>query len=233
MSDPGRHDDQDATARTTDLRTARSAGLLAPAVLADALISSDTAYAWASMLDALADGANYADLAIDLVGPALSEVGARWAERRITVAQEHLATVNATALLGRAFLQADVAVANGRKAVFACVQGNHHALGVRILSDSFALAGWDVRSLGANVPTDDLIEFVRSEAPDVVGLSLSHPDQADAARAVTAAVRAAAKDRSPIVVVGGYPFVSGALTAVDVGADAAYQDVRSAVDALG
>jgi methanogenic corrinoid protein MtbC1 len=136
-------------------------------------------------------------------------------------------------LLGRAFMSADVAPANGRKAVFACVAGNHHALGVRILSDAFALAGWEVRALGANVPTDDLIDFVRAEAPDLVGLSLSDADQAAAARTVGAGVRAPGAGASPAVVVGGFPFVSGTLTAADVGADAAHMDARSALDALG
>ena len=155
----------------------------------------------------------------------------RWAERRITVAQEHLATANATMLLGRVFMDANAATPNGRKAVFACVSGNHHALGVRILSDAFALAGWEVRSLGANVPTDDLIDFVRAEAPDLVGLSVSNAEQADAARAAIAAVRRSGDKACPIVV-GGFPFVSGALTAADVGADAAHADARSALDAL-
>ncbi len=207
--------------------------LLAAPVFADALVSGDTKDAWSALRTALVDGASYADVAADVVGPALVEVGTRWAERQITVAQEHLATANATMLLSQVFLDADVAAPNGRKAVFACVAGNHHALGVRILSDAFAIAGWEVRSLGANVPTDDLIDFVRTEAPDVIGLSLSDAEQAGAARAVAAAARASDRNPTPLVVVGGFPFVSGALTAADVDADAAHADVRSAVDALG
>jgi methanogenic corrinoid protein MtbC1 len=233
MNDPAQRHPPDRFERTAVLGPARSQELLAPSALADALVTNDTAGAWSALRAALAAGASYTDVATDVVGPALVEVGARWAARRITVAQEHLATANATTLLGRAFLEADVAAPNGRTAVFACVAGNHHALGVRILSDAFALAGWDVRSLGANVPTDDLIAFVRGEAPDVVGLSLSHADQAATARAVATEVRAPGGGPTPFVVVGGFPFVSGALTAADVGADAAHTDARSALDALG
>lgn len=214
-------------------RAEGSARELAPAILADALVSDDTAVAWESLRERLAAGDAYADVATDVIAPALVEVGRRWAERRITVAQEHLATANATQLLGRAFMGARVAAPTGRKAVFACVAGNHHAVGVRILSDAFALAGWEVRSLGANVPTADVIDFVRTEAPDLVGLSLSDAAQADAAREVATAVRAAGTGTAPTVVVGGFPFVNGALTAADVGADAAHSDVRSALDALG
>ncbi len=231
MNEPARGTDLDPDARAR--AAVGSAELLEAPRLADALVSGDTSDAWSALRTALVGGARYADVATDVLGPALVEVGARWAERRITVAQEHLATANATMLLGHAFLDAEVAAPNGRKAVFACVAGNHHALGVRILSDAFAIEGWDVRSLGANVPTDDLIAFVRAEAPDVVGLSLSDVEQADAARAVAAAARASEGHPSPVVVVGGFPFVHGALTAADVDADAAHVDVRSAIDALG
>ncbi len=233
MTDPKRGNDVDPVLFPTARGADRSSESLTAPLLADALVSGDTADAWAVLRASLADGATYADVATDLVGPALAEVGARWAAHRITVAQEHLATANATMLLGRAFMGVDVAAPNGRKAVFACVAGNHHALGVRILSDAFALAGWEVRSLGANVPTDDLIDFLRAEAPDVVGLSLSDAEQAGVARSVAAAVRASGGGRAPAIVVGGFPFMTGALTAADVGADRAHVDARSALDALG
>lgn len=233
MTAPVRGNDVDPALFPTPPGTVGSSGSLTAPMLADALVSGDTAGAWSALHATLADGASYTDVATYVVGPALVEVGARWADHRITVAQEHLATANATMLLGQAFMGSDVAPANGRKAVFACVAGNHHALGVRILSDAFALAGWEVRSLGANVPTDDLIHFVRAEAPDLVGLSLSDADQAAAARIVATGVRAPDTGPAPLVVVGGFPFVSGALTAADVGADAAHADARSALDALG
>lgn len=233
MNDPARGNHVDPALFPKALGTARSSALLAPPLLADALVSGNTADAWSALSATLADGASYTEVATEVVAPALVEVGARWAERRITVAQEHLATANATMLLSQVFRGAHVAAPNGRKAVFACVAGNHHALGVRILSDAFAIEGWDVRSLGANVPTGDLIDFLRAEAPDLVGLSVSHVDQADAARAVAADVRASGSNPSTVIVVGGFPFVSGALTAADVGADAAHSDARSALDALG
>jgi methanogenic corrinoid protein MtbC1 len=233
MTDPARGSEPEHSAIARDPGDVRPEALLAAPRLADALISGATAEAWAAMHAQLVAGASYTDVATDVVGPALVEVGTRWAERRITVAQEHLATVQATTLLGRAFMGAEVAAPNGRKAVFACVAGNHHAVGVRILSDAFALQGWDVRSLGANVPTEDLIDFVRAEAPDLVGLSLSNADQADAARAVATAVRSPTGTAGPLVFVGGFPFVSGELTAADVAADAAHADARSALDALG
>lgn len=233
MNDAALGNDRTPDVRARTLDAVGSAELLAAPELADALVSGDTTDAWSALRTRLVDGATYTEVATDLIGPALVEVGVRWAERQITVAQEHLATANATMLLGRAFMVADVAEPNGRKAVFACVAGNHHALGVRVLSDAFAIAGWEVRSLGANVPTDDLIAFVQGEAPDLVGLSLSDVAQADAARTVIAAVRASTDDPAPVVVVGGFPFVSGALAAADVGADAAPTDARSALDALG
>ena len=44
-----------------------------------------------------------------------------------------------------------------RRVLLACVAGNHHAVGLRMVADAFQLAGWDVQYLGANVPTAALV----------------------------------------------------------------------------
>jgi len=98
-------------------RAARPARPLAPADLADTLLSSDTRGAWFALRGALAVGATYMDVATDLVGPALAEVGARWADRGVTVAQEHLATANARMLFGHVFSGADGAHVDARSAL--------------------------------------------------------------------------------------------------------------------
>jgi methanogenic corrinoid protein MtbC1 len=137
------------------------------------------------------------------------EIGRLWQENRITVAQEHLATAVSQSVLARAYLQAAFAAPVGRKAVFAAVAGNHHILGLRMLSDAFETIGWDVLYLGADVPTADLIRQVDASSPDLLVLTLSLPTHLSVARATLEHLHAELGSRCPAVWVGGLATLIG------------------------
>jgi methanogenic corrinoid protein MtbC1 len=65
------------------------------------MIAGDEAGAWAIVEAALASGAEAADVYLDVLLPALESVGDGWAAGRISVADEHRATVVAQRLIGR------------------------------------------------------------------------------------------------------------------------------------
>lgn len=148
-------------------------------------------------------GTPYPQIAAGWLQPALYEVGRRWQRREITVAQEHLATALCQDLLLRVLAQSPFAEPCGRRAVFAAVEGNRHALGVRIVADTFEMAGWEVHFLGADTPTRDLVAHVGAERPDLVGLSASLPTQLPVLRGAIAALGAELGARRPSVLVGG------------------------------
>jgi len=114
-------------------------------------------------------GASFVDVELHLVQPALYQVGRDWQDNKVTVAQEHLATATAVTLMAQAFPGAAELAADARKVIFACVQGNEHEVGLRIVADAFELNGWNVRFLGANTPSRALVDLVKSWAPDLMG----------------------------------------------------------------
>jgi diguanylate cyclase (GGDEF)-like protein len=57
--------------------------------------------------------------------------------------------------------------------VLACVEGEHHALGLRMAADALAGSGFAVDCLGASVPLKALARMVEDEAIPLVGVSLS------------------------------------------------------------
>jgi len=97
----------------------------------------------------MSSGHTLTEASVCLIQPASYEVGRLWQLNRITVAQEHLMTAVSQNVLARAYTQADFAAPTGRKAMFACVAGNYHSLGLRMLSDAFETIGWDALFLGA------------------------------------------------------------------------------------
>lgn len=148
----------------------------------------------------------YVELATRLFQPSLYRIGELWQQNRVSVAQEHLATAIVQNQLAQLYAAADVGPANGRRAVFACVEGNQHAIGLRMVCDAFELAGWEVQYLGANLPLPALIAQVATLKPHLVGLSASLAEQIPTLRTTILALRAEFDrpgQRCPEILIGG------------------------------
>jgi methanogenic corrinoid protein MtbC1 len=171
----------------------------------------------------------YVRAATHLFQPALYAIGLMWQRNEITVAQEHLATAIAQNIMAQLFAAADFAPPLDRKALFAAVPENQHALGPRMVSDAFELAGWSVHYLGANTPIEALVAQVDTWRPEVVGISASLVQQLSGLKETVDALRAAFGTQCPHILVGGIP-----VNQIDgiwrwTGADAWSQDAEKAV----
>jgi methanogenic corrinoid protein MtbC1 len=143
------------------------------------------------------------DVGISVIQPAMYEIGFLWQRNRITVAQEHMATAITQNVMARLFAEAEFAEPLNRKAIFACVPGNHHSLGLRMVSDAFEVTGWNVQFLGADVPRQDLITQVDHWRPELVGLSISLPGHIKMAREIIQKLRAELGSQCPALLIGG------------------------------
>jgi methanogenic corrinoid protein MtbC1 len=171
--------------------------------LAELLTRGDRAGARRIADQSMRDGATYLDLGVSLYQPALYRVGELWQTNRITVAQEHLATAMVQSALAQAFLDAEIAPPRAKQVVCACVEGNQHSLGLRLVADAFEIAGWDVTYLGASVPTRDLVSLVDAQRPALLALSVSTTFQLSALRGATTTLRGELQSQCPPILVGG------------------------------
>jgi MerR family transcriptional regulator, light-induced transcriptional regulator len=118
-------------------------------------------------------GASVIELQSQVIGAAQDEIGRLWQMNLVTIAQEHMATAISHLTLAALFERAKVAKPVDKKLVMACVEGEHHDLPARLVSDLLEIHGFDVRFLGANVPHDHLAAMVREERPALIGLSVT------------------------------------------------------------
>ena len=170
------------------------------------------------------------DVEQHVIWPALIRIGEQWQANQITVAQEHLATAIVEWVITLGLLCAPPpSTTIGKKVLLACVEGNNHVIGLRMASDAFQLAGWDVQYLGMNVPTRALIRHVADWKPDLVGLSISFPHQLRAVRNVIAQLGEQLGGERPAVMVGGLAINRFGLLADMVGADAGVANAQAAV----
>jgi methanogenic corrinoid protein MtbC1 len=126
-------------------------------------------------------------LYLDVIQAAQHRIGELWQQNLISVAQEHVATAITQVALAELYRGLVCEPPNGRRVVMACVGGELHELGTRVTADFFEMAGFDVRYLGANVPTDSLVGMLREEQPHLLVLSatmslLKEPELVETAR---------------------------------------------------
>lgn len=164
-----------------------------------------------------------------LILPALYDIGEMWQANRATVAQEHMATAIVQSMMTAGLLRSLPPPMIGKRVLLACVEGNHHAIGLRMVSDGFQLAGWDVQFLGANMPTMALVQQVVECRPDLVGLSVSFPQQLRVVKEVIARLDEVLGGGRPPVLIGGLAINRFSQLASAVGADGHSPNAPAAV----
>jgi methanogenic corrinoid protein MtbC1 len=199
----------------------------------DALRAGDRRRALDVLDDARADGLDVRDIYLDVLQPAMRAIGRLWQENELTVAEEHLATAVTQLAMGRLYAECcSGAEPIGRTLLAACVDGERHELGLRMVCDLLEVEGWDARYLGAAVPVESLVAMVTKERPDALALSASTAPRLPELKAMIAAVRAACGDEAPFILAGGRPFLEDAALALRLGADATSADAAGAVALL-
>lgn len=106
--------------------------------------------------------------------PLLRELGTGWAEGRLTIAHEHLASTVIRRTLG-SLLEAVQRPEGAPTLVAATPPGERHEFGAMLAGASAAAVGWRVVYLGADLPSEDIAHAVRQTGARVVLLSLVNP----------------------------------------------------------
>jgi methylmalonyl-CoA mutase cobalamin-binding subunit len=120
------------------------------------------------------------------------------------VAQEKEVSELARDLIADLSLRHARTPADGPAVVAACVEGERHELGLRMVCGLFRAEGWPVHYLGADVAPRFLLEAVQIHRPAVVLLSVKRAQNLHAVKdAVDVLTSGLAPEHPPPVVVGG------------------------------
>ncbi|MEU8818521.1 cobalamin-dependent protein [Actinoplanes sp. NPDC048796] len=164
---------------------------------------------------------------MDLIAGTQARVGELWAANEWTVAREHAATAISERALAAVAARTSVRPTRGSITI-ACVDGEWHALPIRLLAEMLRLDGWRVDFLGANVPGQHLVTHLHQTGPDAVALSCMIATRLPRAHAAITACRAAGIP----VIAGGRGFGPGGRYAQHLGADAWAAGAEEAVRRL-
>ncbi len=189
-----------------------------PAKLAARMVGGDEAGAWGIVENALTSTLDPHEVYLELLAPALERIGIDWEAGRLSVADEHRATVVAGRLIGRLGPRF---ARRGRKrgaVVVAAPSGESHALPGAMLSDLLRGAGFEVVDLGADTPAASMVDSAKHATRLVaVLIGATSPGLDESVRTSVAALRAAGI-QTPVLLGGAA--IATRERAEDLGADA-------------
>ncbi|CAG9620500.1 cobalamin B12-binding domain-containing protein [Sutcliffiella rhizosphaerae] len=145
--------------------------------LSQYLLKKDVVSSWSNVHSFLNQGKNSGFIYDNLFRNAMYQVGDLWEQNTITVADEHLATATCELVLAKYHMEKVSNCLNKHKipprALFFCVEGEEHNLGLKMAASLFEEFGWDVYDLGSNLPVDYAEYSIKKWNPEVVCISIS------------------------------------------------------------
>jgi methanogenic corrinoid protein MtbC1 len=156
------------------------------------------------VLDAERAGVSATTLFLEVLRPALIQVGEYWAAGQLSVYEEKAISEVCRELVADLTVRHAPDYPAGPLVLAACVEGERHELGLRMVNGILRQNGYRVRYLGADVATTFLLDAVASYQPEAVLLSTSGDWSAmSCIDAVDRVMSLAGDSSSPRVFVGG------------------------------
>lgn len=194
--------------------------------LIDPLLAGDEPAAWALIERALAAGRDPEFCYLDMIATAIARIDERRVVGEQDAAGQPLATAVALRLVARLGARFRRPGRSRGSVVFGAPSGERHSLPLTIVADLVRLRGFDVLELGADTPPEAFgAAAARATRLVAIGISVTDPNHADAARASIRAIRDVAP--STPIVVGGQAITNDA-AALELGADTWASDGRGA-----
>ena len=180
-------------------------GELARAYLQSAL-AGDRFAAVQMLVDAVEGGTSIREIYAQVFQPTQREIGRLWQLNQVSVAREHYVTAVTQVAMARLYEHIFAPPTSDRTLVVACVGGELHELGARMVADFFEMDRWNSHYLGANTPNTAIIEAVREANADVLALSATMSFHVGRVAEVIEMLRSDDAIKNTKVLVGGYPF---------------------------
>ena len=176
------------------------------------------------------DGVSVENLYLELLGPVARRLGRMWEDDDCDFSTVTLGVGRLQRLLRElspAFSTEAETPPNGRRALLAQPPQEQHCFGLSMVAEFFRRSGWEVHGGVGGAVTDPAAK-ARSEWFDLAGLSIGSETRLEWLRECIGAIRAASRNRSIAILVGGPVFHAHPEWVSHVGADGTARDGRDA-----
>ena len=143
---------------------------------------------------------NPADFFDKILKPVMYQIGDEWANNKISIATEHVAS-NVAQTLVKIIMDKGTTSGNKKK-IFLCVPvGEEHHLGCDVIETFLTSKGYKVFNMATSIPTESVLHFIEHNKPDLVMVSITLEDNLKAGQRLIKKIK---DDFKGPIVVGGY-----------------------------
>jgi methanogenic corrinoid protein MtbC1 len=143
---------------------------------------------------------NIADFFDRILRPVMAKIGEDWANGKLAIATEHVASNIAQTLVK--IIMDQVSGTGNKKKIMLCVPvGEEHHIGCDVLETYLTIKGFKIFNMGTSIPSESILEFINMKKPDIVLISITIQDNILAGQRLAKKIRE--KSKIPILV-GGY-----------------------------
>lgn len=183
----------------------------------------------ARIMTAAEQGVSIKDIYLHVFQASQYEIGRLWHSKKVSVAQEHYCSAATERIMSQLYANIFSTDRAGRSYVGACVGGELHQIGSRMVADFFEMDGWDTYYMGANTPTPSILQAISDHHADVLGISLSMSFHRSTLEDLIRTVRKSEYAEKLKIIVGGYSFIADPNLWKAVGADGTAENAQEAV----
>ncbi len=135
-----------------------------------------------------------------ILKPVMYKIGDEWATNKISIATEHVAS-NVAQTLVKIIMEQVSANVNKKKILICVPVGEEHHLGCDVLETYLSIKGFKVYNMGASIPTESILSFIKNDKPDVILISITLEDNLGAGQRLVRKL----KDQCSIpILIGGF-----------------------------
>lgn len=134
--------------------------------------------------------------------PVMYQIGEDWANNKISIATEHVASNVAQALV-KIIMDRNKGETTKKKVLICIPQGEEHRLGCDVLETFLSSKGFKVYNMANSLPSESILSFISTNKPDIILVSITLEDNIKAGQRLVKKIG----ELYPIpVFVGGFAF---------------------------
>ncbi len=195
-----------------------------------ALLRGNKNKAGEMIFEELKKGTSVKDIYLHVFQVSQLEVGRLWLLNKISVAKEHYVSAATQMIMSRLYPYIFSTERIGKTFVGACVGGELHEIGIRMVCDFFEMEGWDTYYLGANTPANTILSSINEYKADIIGLSIAMPYNQSLLKDVISKIKKETEDQEIKVLIGGNGISREKINPEISGADGYARDAQKAVE---
>ncbi|NUM37108.1 MAG: cobalamin B12-binding domain-containing protein [Candidatus Brocadiae bacterium] len=166
---------------------------------------------------------------VDIVQHCMQQIGIMWEKGEISVAKEHLATAIVTYVVSIFYTLKPYYQSARGKALVTAAPNELHQLGAWMVADLLELDGWQIRYLGANTPSQELIDMLVSFKPHLLFISVTMPSNVQHAKEIIEKMKQNSILQNIKTIIGGLAISNSPDIWKDIKADAVGLTAKDAI----